>query len=137
MNVVSLLSSVPNWSESDRWKELQIEWKRCAKFGRGARIRTADLLRPRQARYQAAPRPELNVPIILPSLEDCVQSDSAEGIQSTVFSRKNRHKAVREFDAKHTVGTSCGLTVPNPAPELNFTVRGTSVLLEFTGRNGT
>ena len=26
--------------------------------GRGARIRTADLLRPRQARYQAAPRPE-------------------------------------------------------------------------------
>jgi hypothetical protein len=26
--------------------------------GRGARIRTADLLRPRQARYQAAPRPD-------------------------------------------------------------------------------
>ena len=28
-------------------------------FGRGARIRTADLLRPRQARYQAAPRPDI------------------------------------------------------------------------------
>jgi hypothetical protein len=27
-------------------------------FGRGARIRTGDLLRPRQARYQAAPRPD-------------------------------------------------------------------------------
>src|SRR4029077_1804306 len=27
-------------------------------YGRGARIRTADLLRPRQARYQAAPRPD-------------------------------------------------------------------------------
>ena len=26
--------------------------------GRGARIRTADLLRPRQARYQTAPRPD-------------------------------------------------------------------------------
>jgi hypothetical protein len=26
--------------------------------GRGARIRTGDLLRPRQARYQAAPRPD-------------------------------------------------------------------------------
>src|SRR6266852_1056456 len=29
--------------------------------GRGARIRTADLLRPRQARYQAALRPEENI----------------------------------------------------------------------------
>src|SRR2546422_271294 len=29
------------------------------RFGRGARIRTGDLLRPRQARYQAAPRPDL------------------------------------------------------------------------------
>ncbi len=28
------------------------------KSGRGARIRTADLLRPRQARYQAALRPD-------------------------------------------------------------------------------
>ncbi len=27
-------------------------------YGRGARIRTGDLLRPRQARYQAAPRPD-------------------------------------------------------------------------------
>ena len=45
--------------------------------GRGARIRTADLLRPRQARYQAAPRPELNTSIILPSLRPAVQFDSA------------------------------------------------------------
>jgi hypothetical protein len=46
-------------------------------YGRGARIRTADLLRPRQARYQAAPRPEWVSRIILPSLANCVQSVSA------------------------------------------------------------
>ena len=37
------------------------------KAGRGARIRTADLLRPRQARYQAAPRPAWLPKTILPS----------------------------------------------------------------------
>ena len=45
--------------------------------GRGARIRTADLLRPRQARYQAAPRPEWNAYFILPSLRPTVQFLSA------------------------------------------------------------
>ena len=46
------------------------------KFGRGARIRTADLLRPRQARYQAAPRPEGEDASILPSFPPRVQSES-------------------------------------------------------------
>ena len=62
-------------------------------IGRGARIRTADLLRPRQARYQAAPRPERPLPqtlcrlllwfavqqrrllVILPSFPPAVQSE--------------------------------------------------------------
>ena len=43
------------------------------KAGRGARIRTADLLRPRQARYKAAPRPEWLPKTILPSLTLRVQ----------------------------------------------------------------
>ena len=137
INGVGLLSRVPNWSESNPRKELQIQWKRYANLGRGARIRTGDLLRPRQARYQAAPRPELNVPIILPSLEDCVQSDSAQAMQSIVFSRNSGHKVAREFNAKHTFGTSSGLTVPKSPPEPNPTARSTSVLLEYADWHGT
>ncbi len=45
-------------------------------IGRGARIRTADLLRPRQARYQAAPRPEMAGYSILPSFFRGVQCES-------------------------------------------------------------
>ncbi len=60
-----LYSGFPVTRASDAWMN-----------GRGARIRTADLLRPRQARYQAAPRPELNAPIILPSFAVGVQYDS-------------------------------------------------------------
>ena len=105
--------------------------------GRGARIRTGDLLRPRQARYQAAPRPELNAPIILPSLEDCVQSDSAQAMQSIVFFHNSRHKVVREFNAKRTFGMSSGLTVPKSPREPKPTVRSTSVLLESADWHGT
>ncbi len=50
-------------------------------IGRGARIRTADLLRPRQARYQAAPRPEMGGHSILPSFfrgVQCIQTQSGE-----------------------------------------------------------
>ena len=137
INGVGLLSRVPNWSESNPRKELQIQWKRWANLGRGARIRTGDLLRPRQARYQAAPRPELNVPIILPSLEDCVQSDSAQAMQSIVFFHNSRHKVVREFNAKRTFGMSSGLTVPKSPREPKPTVRSTSVLLESADWHGT
>ena len=35
------------------------------KIGRGVEIRTPGLLRPRQARYQAALRPDMKCPIIL------------------------------------------------------------------------
>ena len=67
-------------------------------IGRGARIRTADLLRPRQARYQAAPRPEKVVAqillclllgltiqqrklsLILPSFLSPVQPESSDGV---------------------------------------------------------
>ena len=49
--------------------------------GRGARIRTADLLRPRQARYQAAPRPE--------------QYDYKQ--HSTVFANSQKHDFVLLF----------------------------------------
>ena len=95
------------------------------------------LLRPRQARYQAAPRPELNAPIILPSLEDCVQSDSAQAMQSIVFFHNSRHKVVREFNAKRTFGMSSGLTVPKSPREPKPTVRSTSVLLESADWHGT
>ena len=70
------------------------------RIGRGARIRTADLLRPRQARYQAAPRPERPLTqtlfcllfgltiqqrkllFILPSFPSAVQPESSRALSS-------------------------------------------------------
>ena len=79
-------------------------------IGRGARIRTADLLRPRQARYQAAPRPEMEYHFILPSFFRGVQCES----RRRALQRRSR-RSETAAEVKSGVSRTAGYMLSHPA----------------------
>jgi integrase len=56
-----LLPEAENLGKSGRPRDHKTESSRALELGRGERIRTSDILLPKQARYQAAPRPVFSV----------------------------------------------------------------------------